>query len=202
MTSSGRKWNLPKVNFLLDFFVFVAFLLAMDPRSTGIPIHEWLSVAWGAAIVTHLVLHWDWTVAVVKRFVRSASGENRLKLVVDIILFIAGIVLMLSGLLISRSALPTLGINIQGAGMQWRMLHTLSADAALLLVGLHLALSWRWIVNMTRRLIARPLFGRKTIPQARDLSAITADPLWAEAFADAALVIAVPAPQPPVRRAA
>lgn len=39
-------------------------------------------------------------------------------------------------------------------------------------------------------------------PQARDLSEIKADPLWAEAFADAALVIAVPAPQPPVRRAA
>jgi predicted RNase H-like HicB family nuclease len=42
----------------------------------------------------------------------------------------------------------------------------------------------------------------KAVPQARDLSAVRADPLWAEAFADAALVIAVPAPQPPVRRAA
>ena len=161
MTSSARKWNLPKVNFLLDFLVFVAFLLAMDPRSTGIAIHEWLGIAWGAAIVTHLVLHWDWTVAVVKRFFRSASGANRLKLAVDIVLFIVGIVLMLSGLLISRSALPTLGINIQGAGMQWRMLHTLSADAAVLLVGLHLALSWKWIVNMTKRFIAKPLFHRK-----------------------------------------
>ena len=73
MTSSGRKWNLPKVNFLLDFFVFISFLLAIDPRSTGISIHEWLSIACSAAIVTHLVLHWDWTVAVVKRFFRSAS---------------------------------------------------------------------------------------------------------------------------------
>jgi predicted RNase H-like HicB family nuclease len=39
-------------------------------------------------------------------------------------------------------------------------------------------------------------------PEARDLSQIKADPRWAEAFVDAALVIAVPAPQPPVRRAA
>lgn len=39
-------------------------------------------------------------------------------------------------------------------------------------------------------------------PRARDLSEIKADPLWAEAFADAALVIAVPAPRPPARRAA
>lgn len=40
------------------------------------------------------------------------------------------------------------------------------------------------------------------IPEARDLSVIKTDPQWAEAFADAALVIAVPAPQSPVRRAA
>jgi hypothetical protein len=160
MTSSGKKWNLPKTNYLLDFLVFVASLIAMDPRSTGIPIHEWLSIALGAAIIAHLVLHWDWTAAIIKRFFRSASSTNRIKFGVDIVLFLDAVVLMLSGLFISRVALPAVGINPQ-ADIAWRTLHSLTADLGVLLIGLHLALSWKWIVNMTKRYLIPPLFARK-----------------------------------------
>ena len=145
---------------MLDILVFVLFLIAMDPRSSGIPLHEWLSIALGAAVIAHLVLHWDWTVAVGKRFLRSASGTNRLKLVVDIVLLINGVVLMVSGLLISQVALPVLGINLQ-ADMTWRMLHSLSADFMVVLIGLHVALSWKWIVSMTKRYVIHPLIPRK-----------------------------------------
>lgn len=40
------------------------------------------------------------------------------------------------------------------------------------------------------------------IPPTRDLMALKADPEWAEAFEDAVLVIAVPAPFGPARKAA
>lgn len=40
------------------------------------------------------------------------------------------------------------------------------------------------------------------LPPTRDLSAIRSDPEWAEAFADAALVIAVEPPASPLRDAA
>jgi predicted RNase H-like HicB family nuclease len=40
------------------------------------------------------------------------------------------------------------------------------------------------------------------MPQPRDLSELSNDPEWAESFADAALIIAVPSPAEPVRSAA
>lgn len=44
------------VNFAVDTAIFVAFLVAMAPRFSGIAIHEWLSIAFAAAIVTHHAL--------------------------------------------------------------------------------------------------------------------------------------------------
>lgn len=43
---------------------------------------------------------------------------------------------------------------------------------------------------------------RQTIPAPRDFSELQGDPEWAESFADAALVIAVPAPRHDGRAAA
>ena len=60
--------------------------------------------------------------------------------------------IILSGLMISESALPALGIALSHSG-SWRMLHTLSADLFLILVGLHIALHWQWIASMVKRLL-------------------------------------------------
>ena len=49
-----------KTNLWIDLGIFAAFLLIMDPGLTGITLHEWLSVAFAAAAVAHLLLHWDW----------------------------------------------------------------------------------------------------------------------------------------------
>ena len=57
-----------KFNLMVDILIFGAFLAAGAPRFTGMAIHEWLGIAFGAAIVTHLLLHWQWLVQVTKRF--------------------------------------------------------------------------------------------------------------------------------------
>ena len=40
-----------RTKLLLDISTFVAFLVAMDPRTSGIAIHEWLAIALGATVV-------------------------------------------------------------------------------------------------------------------------------------------------------
>ena len=40
----------------------------------------------------------------------------------------------------------------------WRMLHSTSANGTLILVGLHFALNWSWVINMVKRHIVSPLF--------------------------------------------
>lgn len=60
MQLTRKRTSRTKLNFLIDIIIFTAFLVAMDPRLTGIAIHEWLSIAFGAAIIVHLLLHWQW----------------------------------------------------------------------------------------------------------------------------------------------
>lgn len=61
-----------------------------------------------------------------------------------------------SGVLISRVALPEMGISLSLDSPFWDRLHTLTAEVTLGLVPIHVALRWRWIAGVTRRLLARP----------------------------------------------
>lgn len=146
-----------KTNLLLDTGILAAFLVAMEPRFSGIAVHEWLSLALAATIVVHLLLHWKWIVGVGAQFFKKLWHASRLKFVIDSLLFVTFIAVMMSGILISRSALPALGIQFGQGDGAWRMLHRLSADASVLLVGLHFALNWGWVVSTVKRLAADPL---------------------------------------------
>jgi hypothetical protein len=59
-----------------------------------------------------------------------------------------------------RVALPYLGINLTPVGPFWSRAHTLTAEVTLGLVPVHVALRWRWIVRIGRRLLTRPGAGR------------------------------------------
>ena len=63
---------------------------------------------------------------------------------------------MLSGFMISESLLPALGIHLP-RNFAWRSLHDLSANLFLILLGLHTALHWNWIVDAFKRYIFQPL---------------------------------------------
>jgi hypothetical protein len=69
--------NRNKTNLIVDSAIFLAFLVAMAPRFSGMAIHEWLGIAFGAAIVTHVLLHWQWVVNMVKRFVITPLAPHR-----------------------------------------------------------------------------------------------------------------------------
>jgi hypothetical protein len=145
-----------KTNLLLDFGILAGFLLAIEPFLTGIALHEWLSIGFAALIVIHLLLHWKWIINVGGTFFKKLFHSSRLKFVVDSLLFISFVSIMVSGLMISKTALPALGIHLS-VGHAWRMLHSLSANTTLVLVGLHFALSWNWVVSMTRRYLLAPV---------------------------------------------
>lgn len=150
------KPNRTKINLLVDASIFVAFLIAMEPHSTGIAVHEWLSIAFAAAIITHLLLHWDWIVETTRRIFSRLAAIQRINYALNILLFIDITIVSFTGIMISRSALPALGISLS-PGFLWRQLHALSADASLVLIGLHVALHWNWIVNAVGRYLVRPI---------------------------------------------
>jgi hypothetical protein len=78
---------------------------------------------------------------------------------------------MLSGIMISRSVMSVLGIQIT-ASQTWRFLHSWSANLTLILVGVHFALHWKWIVSTFRRYLVAPLQKRLTQGQLRQVPVV------------------------------
>lgn len=149
-----------RTNLLLDFGILGAFLLVMEPGLTGLAVHEWLALAFFGAILVHLLLHWKWITQVTLQFFRKLFHTSRLQYGVDVALLISFTAAMLSGLLISRVALPALNLSLfLGRNFAWTRLHAASATSTLLLIALHFALHWDWVVTMTRRYLINPLRG-------------------------------------------
>jgi hypothetical protein len=143
-------------NLLVDAMIFGGFLLATDPHATGQAIHEWLGIAFGATIIGHLLLHWKWIVNVVRRTFMRLPGQVRINSLLNSLLFIAVTLVIFSGILISKVVLNTLGLS-GSHDMIWRSLHSTATNAALVLVGLHVALHWKWIVSAVKRYVWQPL---------------------------------------------
>lgn len=150
------KKTFPKVltDLLVDSAIFVAFLLAMVPHSTGISVHEWLSIALGATVIVHLLLHWKWIVATTTRFFKRIPRGSRINYLLNSLLFIDFTLILFTGIMISEVALPSLGIRLP-AGIAWQRLHSQSADLGVFILGLHIALHWRWIVATFKRFVLR-----------------------------------------------
>lgn len=151
--------NSIKTNFGLDALLLIAFLVATAPHFSGVAIHEWLGIAFGAAIVIHLLLHWQWIVATIQRFFSRMSRQQRTNFVLNTFLFIDITAIIFTGLMISKVALPSLGIETVSSGL-WRPLHSLASNIAVFIVGLHVALHWQWIWSAIKRYLVKPITSR------------------------------------------
>lgn len=141
-----------KRNLILNILIFAAFLVVANPSLTRMTIHEWLVLAFAAAIVTHLLFHWRWLVCVTQKLFH----KSRLNYVVDILFFIAMTAAMFSGLLISKNIMTTLGIHLE-VSRSWKIIHTFASDAALILLGLHFTLHFNWIVSSLKHYLIVPI---------------------------------------------
>jgi hypothetical protein len=147
-------------NLIVDAAIFAGFLLATDPHATGQTIHEWLGLAFGVGIVTHLLLHWKWIVNVVWRFFTRLPGQVRINSILNSLLFVAMTLIIFSGIMISKVVLSTFGLSGSHDAI-WRWLHTSATNATLIIVGLHVALHWKWIISTVKRDVWQPSFGRR-----------------------------------------
>jgi hypothetical protein len=125
-----------RLDFWLDAALLVGYTVAYSYGFTGIVVHEWLGLAVGLVLLVHLTLHWDWVVRTTRRLLRR-RGQDRLIWLVNLALLFAMTLCVASGIIISRVAMPALGFFTLG------------------LVPVHIALRWRWIAAVARRLFTR-----------------------------------------------
>jgi hypothetical protein len=143
MSVRARLW--------LDLALFGALFLAYNPAWTRIAVHEWLSVIIIVPLLFHVIINWDQTLAILRRFAEIVRATPKINLVVDAALFVAAVTVMLSGLLVSQYVLRAVDITVTPTAL-WVSAHRWSADATILLLLVHFALHWRWILRAAGRL--------------------------------------------------
>ena len=152
--SGGRRRVLARsrLDFWLDAAALVAYTLAYSLGFTGITDHEWIGIGLGVILLVHLTLHWDWVIRTTAKLLRR-EGRERFIWVINLLLLVCMTLCIASGILISEVALPQLGITPPVSSF-WRQMHNTTATLTLILVPIHAALRWRWIVGVARRFAA------------------------------------------------
>ncbi len=128
----------------LDIALFIGYVALSAPQTTGIPFHEYFTVVFIPIFIAHIVLDWAWVKRVFRRSDRKRSGEVRFNRAFDIVIFIAMVVVIYSGFLVSEAMLPDLGFQPAQSDF-WFTIHDAGGNLLILLVGIHLAMHWPWI---------------------------------------------------------
>ena len=134
-----------KFIFCLDILLFVLFVLSLSPRLTGLPLHEIIGLFLFFPILTHILVEWRWFVNYFGRFFKTTTIRDKFNLLLNVLLFIALIFQIISGLVISQVLLPFVNVKTINDA-KWRFWHNQISTLTMFLVGFHLALSLNRIV--------------------------------------------------------
>jgi hypothetical protein len=148
-----------KTNLFMDIGLLLAFLVSASPHFTGNTVHEWLGVALAVVLIAHILLHWSWIVSVGARYLKNLWHVSRFQFFVDVLIFVTFVVLVTTGLMMSKTVLVAMGIQAGNAGRSVKMLHSTASNITVMLTGLHLALHWKWLISTIKTHIAAPVAG-------------------------------------------
>lgn len=135
-----------KVKIILDSVMLILLPLLMAYSLIGENIHEWLGIAMFAVFIAHHILNHKW----VKSLFKGKYSPYRIYItVINILLFIIMIALPVSGMLMSKHAVPFL--SIQNGTSYARTIHMTAAYWGFVLMSLHLGNHTDMMLNGIRR---------------------------------------------------
>jgi cytochrome b561 len=149
------KFSMTKIKFLLDIGLTTAFVVSMKPVFTGQNWHEWIGIGLGGAALLHILLNLKWVINITRRFFGRVPRQARINYVLNLLLFVSFFLTVISGLMISKNlnTIQALGLS-RDASMNWKQIHVWIPNVTLLIVGIHLALHWKWIAHTGKRFFA------------------------------------------------
>ena len=126
----------------LDLLILIAFVAAMNPAWTGMPVHEWIGILIALPALLHLIVNADLVVRTATSLLEKGRASAKVNLAIDVLLFIAVVGVCASGALVTRGVADALGLPVTGA---WHAVHLWTADLTILLSIAHFALHVGWI---------------------------------------------------------
>ena len=130
-------------------------------RHTWDMLHTWTGVLMIMAALLHIIIHWSWitgtanrTWQVITRKRKSFAPRLTYNIFLDALIGISFLICAVSGIFFLF--FPDGGQDAQSfliARFAWDMLHTWSGVVMTMAAILHFALHWKWVVNITGKLI-------------------------------------------------
>ena len=151
MSNISMKKKTSKVRIYLDIFFFALMILVLIPQTTGIPIHEWASFIILLPFFLHIIINWNWIATNSTKFIKRQANKTRFDYVLNWLMYLFMIIVTVSGIVISESALPLFGIHFE-PDMFWSQIHNISATLFMAILGIHIALHWAWIIGAISKL--------------------------------------------------
>ena len=120
---------------VVDAVALVAYAVVSLPSLTGVAAHEWLGLAVAFVLAVHLAQH------LAQALPRRGGGwAHAARSALAVLLAVALVTCVVSGVMVSGAVLPTLGLYAEGYYF-WNPLHAVSAKVLLALLLVHLFLN-------------------------------------------------------------
>ncbi len=129
-------------------------LVLLSPTAISIPLHEWAGVVIFIPLMVHILIDWKWIVNVTKHIFGTQTAQTRFNYCWDWLLFIVVTVAFVSGVVISEAALPALGFKVE-IDPFWTGVHIIASRVLMMLLGVHIAMHWNWLVSALKRPVDR-----------------------------------------------
>ena len=142
--------KLNSIKIVLDIIMLVTFILLFNYKMPGMLFHEVVGLAIGVVILIHCGLNWKWIKGISLRIFKSKLPiKTRIGYFLNILLLINIIVIIVTGVLISKALFPGFS-SIGGKSLQG--LHISLSYFCLILIGIHVGLHWNWVMITFKRI--------------------------------------------------
>lgn len=136
------------LKFTVDIIMTVLLFFLMGYQFWGETAHEWIGAGMFFLFIAHHILNFSWY----RNIFKGRYTEVRIvTLCIDLLVLLAMLAQMYSGIVMSRYVFDFLPIN--GGMSLARRLHILGAYWGYLLMSLHLGLHWNMILGMFRKAV-------------------------------------------------
>ncbi len=141
-------------------------MIILFDRHTWDAMHTWTGTAMIAAAVIHLAIHWKWVASMARKtwngIIGKGTGLNdrsMSNLILNVIVGLSFLLTSISGVyfMFVQSSRWSLDPMIFFPKTTWSLLHTWSGVIFIAAATIHLVIHWRWVVNVTRRMLGEQI---------------------------------------------
>lgn len=152
MSDEIKKINPVKI--ILDIIIVALLIITCNINFIGANYRNIIGLALAALVVIHLILGF----AAGSGSDKNSGFRSVLTIIINILLLLSIIVLVTSGFFSSR-----VSFSAMRSFFYWQIAHNFSAALSIILVGIHIGLSWRRIMASFGRFIKLPAVAARTL---------------------------------------